>query len=360
MRFFGILLLVISWLPLLAASLEGYQRVTLLLVGRRNPHVIEGRDRLLGFAAALDGSLWEKRFYSYHPSTLVERDVLGRHFEFQTDAYGFRNAPLASPKPPGIYRIVCIGGSTTVEGWTNASTYPGRLQARLREVLGTDRIEVVNCGISGYTAAAEQRRWDDYMLYEPDLVLEYNGVNDLWQQMEGQQDRLRGAKSVLARSLFLRTHFSGWFQPSDAVIHRRQERIATYLGEIADRGADAGVDVVFVTFARPATETLGADERDFFWYDLHHTWPGQLLVPAAYSHWIDLYNDRLRELCRSRGIPCVDVAAGVRGGSELFLDTCHMTDRGIEVKTEALLAGLLPIVRERLESSRPHDPANAD
>jgi hypothetical protein len=47
---------------------------------------------------------------------------------------GYRMREIALPKPAGLVRVVCIGGSTTVAGRTNDETYPAlperKLQAR--------------------------------------------------------------------------------------------------------------------------------------------------------------------------------------------------------------------------------------
>ncbi|MEZ4648802.1 MAG: GDSL-type esterase/lipase family protein [Candidatus Eisenbacteria bacterium] len=350
---FRFLALLLLWLPLVFLSIEALYRFRLHHIGSRNEHVVEGRQQLLGFAAALDSTLWEKPFYSYRPSHSIERTVLGREFEFRTDALGFRNDPIEHPKPDSIYRIVCVGGSTTVSGWTNESTYPSRLEAALRDTLETERIEVLNCGVSGYTAQAERRRIDDYLAYEPDLLLEYNGVNDLWETLERQERRLGRWKSLLARSLFLRTRFSSWFLPDDVTLGELLDRQTIRpLGRMADAAQQEGVEVAFATFLRPDVESAGRSEWEFLWYDLHHGWPGQLVVPETYAGWIDLYNQRLRALCRKRGLLCVDVAARFSGRVGAFRDVCHLRDEGIEEKVDALLTPeFLAYLQADLESS---------
>lgn len=317
---------------------------------------------MLGFAAALDSTLWEQPFYAYRPSQSIERTVLGREFEFRTDEFGFRNDPIEHPKPDSVYRIVCVGGSTTVSGWTNESTYPARLEAALRDTLGTGRIEVVNCGISGYTAKAERRRIDDYLSYDPDLLLEYNGVNDIWEALELRERRLGRWKSILARSLFLRTRFSEWFLPDEEQLERAIDRqTIRALGSLADVAEKEGVDVAFATFARPRIESAGRAEWEFLWYDLHHGWPGQLLVPETYVRWIDIYNRRLRALCARRELLCIDVAARFPGRVEAFRDICHLKDEGIEEKVDALLTPeFLEFVEAELEEGDPAAEAEND
>jgi heterodisulfide reductase subunit A-like polyferredoxin len=48
------------------------------------------------------------------------------------------------PKPKGVLRIVCVGGSTTEEGNDTQSTYPNIMEHKLRNYFKTDKIDVVN------------------------------------------------------------------------------------------------------------------------------------------------------------------------------------------------------------------------
>jgi hypothetical protein len=52
--------------------------------------------------------------------------------EFWTNSQGMRDAETVVPKPDGVVRIVCVGGSTTVEGPHNELTYPNILEKLLR------------------------------------------------------------------------------------------------------------------------------------------------------------------------------------------------------------------------------------
>ena len=86
-----------------------------------------------------------------------------------------RDVPV--PKPAGVFRIVCEGGSTTFDLFAadDASTWP----ARLGELLGP-RADVVNAGFPGWTSleslvSLEIRDVDT----RPDLVVVFSGINDL-------------------------------------------------------------------------------------------------------------------------------------------------------------------------------------
>lgn len=90
-------------------------------------------------------------------------------------ATNVRDLPV--PKPPGVFRIVCEGGSTTLDILSpdDASTWPARLGALL-----APRADVANAGFTGWTSleslvSLEIRDVD----LAPDLVVVFSGVNDL-------------------------------------------------------------------------------------------------------------------------------------------------------------------------------------
>jgi lysophospholipase L1-like esterase len=90
-------------------------------------------------------------------------------------ATNVRDLPL--PKPSGVFRIVCEGGSTTFDllAPDDASTWPARLGTLL-----APRADVANAGFPGWTSleslvSLEIRDVD----LAPDLVVVFSGVNDL-------------------------------------------------------------------------------------------------------------------------------------------------------------------------------------
>jgi len=85
---------------------------------------------------------------------------------------------LPVPKPPGAFRIVCEGGSTTFDllAADNAATWPARLGA----LLAPDGVDVANAGFPGWTSVESlvSLQIRDLDL-GPDLVVVFSGVNDL-------------------------------------------------------------------------------------------------------------------------------------------------------------------------------------
>jgi lysophospholipase L1-like esterase len=100
----------------------------------------------------------------------------------QSNSLGYRGPEIAIPKPPGVFRIVALGGSSTygefIAEWQDA--YPAQLERILRDDYGYDHVEVVNAGIPGYTS------WEltvNFMFrvldLDPDLIIIYEAINDI-------------------------------------------------------------------------------------------------------------------------------------------------------------------------------------
>lgn len=92
-------------------------------------------------------------------------------YAVETNDRGYRTQRFSQKKAPGVFRIVCLGDSSTfgmnVEA---ADAYPGVL-SELLEAIEPGRFEVLNLGVPGYTSRQGLeliRR--EVAAYEPDLV----------------------------------------------------------------------------------------------------------------------------------------------------------------------------------------------
>ena len=86
-------------------------------------------------------------------------------------------------KPEGVFRILCLGGSTTYGvGADKTNSYPAQLDDLLRRVYGGcgRRFEVLNLGVMGYHSWHSRIRFEAELAgLQPDLVLVMDAVNDL-------------------------------------------------------------------------------------------------------------------------------------------------------------------------------------
>jgi lysophospholipase L1-like esterase len=154
---------------------------------------LEGGCRLIGRARS--GTWPETRSESYtrfvekvgscyerHPFLIVAgRPNAVLHVEghdVRLNSRGQRSPETVVPKPPGVFRVVCEGGSTTYDllAKDNEGTWPMRLGALLIPRHG----DVVNAGLPGWTSAESliSLALRDVDL-APDLVVVYSGINDL-------------------------------------------------------------------------------------------------------------------------------------------------------------------------------------
>jgi hypothetical protein len=107
------------------------------------------------------------------------------------------------------YTVLCLGDSHTYGApLPEAESYPGQLQARL-DAESPGRYRVVNLGVPGMNTAMVAHRFRDNLLrYQPDLVIFWVGVNNIWNRSETEHwggDRVEGWLSdALGRSKLVR------------------------------------------------------------------------------------------------------------------------------------------------------------
>jgi hypothetical protein len=100
----------------------------------------------------------------------------------QINSLGYRGHEFSVKKTPGTFRILCLGGSTTISMpyiQNPDLTWPSLLEAGLNEHYPQRRFEVVNAGLA-YATSAELLA--GYMFrhryLQPDLVIIHEGGND--------------------------------------------------------------------------------------------------------------------------------------------------------------------------------------
>ena len=107
--------------------------------------------------------------------------VLGG-YSVPVNASGFRGDPITEEKPAGAFRIIALGGSTTL-GVANEyeETYPFYLQQMLRAQYPGVTIEVQNAGVAWYSTAHLLVNYELRVRpFKPDLVIVFEAINDLY------------------------------------------------------------------------------------------------------------------------------------------------------------------------------------
>jgi lysophospholipase L1-like esterase len=133
--------------------------------------------------------------YVPNPGSVVKvNDWFGERTQPYINSLGYRGPETTIEKPKGVYRIVCMGGSTTF-GLTEPRedhTYPQWLQKLLNENIPSQRFEVINAGVPGWSSAESSISLHARLLeLKPDMTVSYEGVNDTFAMRnpeEGKSD----------------------------------------------------------------------------------------------------------------------------------------------------------------------------
>jgi len=298
---------------------------------------------------------WTEVFGGFRPNC-YERDAYPQFpkSEFWTNSLGFRDEELAVPKPAGLYRIVCIGGSTTLEGPRNDLTYPKMLQQLLRAHFQTEAIEVVNCGLDGGTIRGQCSSFDKCLALGPDMVIHYNFVNDASTLMDNvlkatvmKASWRRGIMWALLESQFL-AHRCRWLRslamPGAAEYRTEMEQyLGPSLQDLRERTRKAGARFVLSSFAAPDLHNLVPGEQEWF---RRHLWFTQA-VPVKLDDYllaVKAFNGMARDICDKEGVAYVPVAENIKGGLETFTDNWHMHIAGIRRKAELMFECVAPLI----------------
>lgn len=105
---------------------------------------------------------------------------------------GFRGKDFTAKKAPGTFRIVCLGGSTTFGLYETdeTKTYPAQLEAELNRRYSAPTFEVINAGTPGWSSAEDLINLAFRVLeLEPDLIITYEGVNDVFAMRNLEEGR---------------------------------------------------------------------------------------------------------------------------------------------------------------------------
>lgn len=118
-----------------------------------------------------------RRFWQFRPGITVESKMY-KGLEYTINGDGRRGPP--TPDESDCFRILTLGNSCTF-GWGvgDKDTYPRKLEALLNEQATGKCVEVINCGIPGYSSFQGKRYFEEDLLeLAPDVVLIMFGWND--------------------------------------------------------------------------------------------------------------------------------------------------------------------------------------
>lgn len=282
---------------------------------------------------------------------------------------------LRGDEPPADWEawhtILAIGGSTTqCFHLDDRKAWPYRVQELLKET--EPRTWVGNAGLDGHTTRAHVLLMDKVIAkLKPKIVVVLAGLNDLWLSL--YMDRkvggnpydnqfaarltTRGPKAWLMEHSRLwqigyawkrvmadevvtldKAYHANWSPPllqaPEDSLPPHAELLTSLPGfrsnilRIDSAARALGTRAVFLT-----QPILYGSDSAWARYEARHLWvkdQSHRISAATERRLLDAFNASLLELCESRSLLCLDLAARIPTDSSLYYDQCHFNDAGAE------------------------------
>jgi len=306
----------------------------------------------------------------YRSLAFVEPDIIqikpNQHFpSVNVNSDGFRGPEIILEKPESTYRIFVVGGSTTMGHGSSSdeTTMPGFLQKRFDDENLDVNIEVINAGINSLYSFSETYHIKKNILkYNPDLIINYGGVNDANKWTENP--RIKTEEEVkedyggfkFKNFQFYRTPFvaytllfaADWKEqeygertnPTDKVIPAWKDRWL----DICELGKTQGFKTMIVV--QPA---LGTGNKNFYSSDEFENLP-RTEHELRFIHNLEMMANELDNMSGT-----CDYVADLRNVFDnieepLFYDHAHVNDQGNEIVADEIFEFTLPTVLEEIKN----------
>ena len=275
------------------------------------------------------------------------------HMQDRTNSFGMRSREIAREKPSGVYRVLCLGESSTF----GAKVEQDELYASVIERCLPGRIggavEVLNAGAPGYSLVQSYAYLESRALaFEPDVVVLYHGCNDfLSRSFVGQRvDDADGGDEGLT-DLQLLEHRTRWPRRVASWFVEHSRALRVLLSRAVEPPAATPVVETLPRGDEPFTRVPEPDRRAMLTEILSLLEPRAIelviVVPSYKS--FDAHRSLLLEFAAQEGIPVVDVerliARNGRGRKHYFLDVVHPSPLLHGLIGEALCEALAALPR---------------
>lgn len=280
----------------------------------------------------------------------------GRYYigQYKTNNLRFINGPDGSrdvviPKPEGLYRINCLGASTTgnyIEFEGQAFSYPMELEQILKSGLNRP-VEVNNCAHGGYNSADLLVRYALQVIdTRPDVVIIYHAYNDIRSYLTPNFDsdyshsrRNLGESywkyAITAKIPRIPLSFFYFLLSKWLPLNIR----SSLLDQVTRGEFDTNLDpsIGLQTYQRNIQHIIDLCARNntqvvlsTYCHYLHKAIEGDPLH-QLYGRIVGRENEVMRHLAIKNKLPLVDNAKLVPADDRYFLDSVHFTPAGMQL-----------------------------
>jgi len=275
-------------------------------------------------------TMWEIKWIKYRANASFTRTINNQKCSIRTNSHGFRTREFSVLKNKDTIRILCIGASTTAEGYTNETTYPAELERILNAEVTHVQFEVLNLGISGTYSDYWVERWNTLQKYDPDIIIQYNAVNDIcWRYVKQFINEERNKwRRLLIRSHLFHKSFPIKGEDFDEYLIKTLGNFKT----IASAAESNGIHYLTASFAAPDYESIDQNFRHYLDDIVQNNWGSNVLkFYTDYYTIINRFNFLFKKFVTSNDIDHLLVHEKIRN-PELFIDLCHMKYDGSRIK----------------------------
>lgn len=305
---------------------------------------------------------------------------------FTTESHGLRYPrELAVPKPSGVYRIFCVGGSTTECTYLDdADAWPARVETALRSRFAWRAIELINAGFSGLTSADHVVQIEEQLLQmEPDCIVLMAGMNDhIRRNSPAKPEGGSWSKLAMDYSMTVRRLVPAWraifgntggvgsyaMDASGEIYRRLRAACAatpmapdtrefdaltdplpyfeSNIARIADVCRESGVTLVLVTHPTIYSELPPGDVKSLLWMKAILEVGGTQAPMSWHVAEMKRLNDRTRRFAREHNLILIDADAALPKSSEVFYDDCHLNVAGARLLGDMVTKEMESLLRK--------------
>jgi lysophospholipase L1-like esterase len=335
-------------------------------------YLFYGLHGLVGRVGLSPWSVYAGGHYKFPPAYRLQGAVGQGGETAAINSLGFRGPDFDPTKPPGTFRVICLGASSTF-GFhnTDTGTYPYQLQQLFAEPINGFSVEVINGGFPYYTTASIRSLLEaELASYDPDLITLYAAYNDaswplgigpgmrflFWIPQHSMiylavketllpDRRVFWLQKKLRRWLPMATDPTALDEMAEEVAARYRQNMEAILTVAAERGIGA------VLVRQPMTTQV--DNRDFTRRTYEEEYEAVKAKIAARESLTTLevriiihhrLIDELDALARERNLPVVDNIAIVDQDRSRLTTWVHLTEKANGLLARALRDAIVPLV----------------
>lgn len=250
--------------------------------------------------------------------------------------YFKRGQKAAKIPPPNTIRIICLGGSTTVNLSTKTH-YPAVLQDKLNGYYKNVRFEVLNAGGDGFSSAHSLVNLSLRLLYcHPDCIIVYHNINDLSANYFPPLKTDYATKYM--DNLFLapecKAGIERWLSPSrlisrfmikfDEFDFTKRSLAASKTTDIAEgkKIFESNLTNIVAVAKAHNINVILATQAACFEYAKKYPY----IKKADFLE----YNNVIKDVAKKQSVAIADCFGGLGERPEYFIDLVHYTESGIE------------------------------